>query len=69
MNLFSGEGYVKSIKRVIDIFSAVFLLILFSPIFIVTAILIVIDSPGPIFADVPERIGEKGGLQVFFGEA
>lgn len=60
MNLFSGEGYIKSFKRVIDIVSAVFLLVLFSPIFIITAIMIVIDSEGPIFADVPERIGENG---------
>lgn len=59
-NLFSGEQYIKGLKRVIDIISSVVLFILFSPIFIVTAILIVIDSKGPIFADVPERIGENG---------
>ena len=58
--LFSGEGYIKSFKRVIDIVAAIFLLVLFSPIFVITAIMIVIDSEGPIFADVPERIGEKG---------
>ena len=59
-NLFFSEGYIKSFKRVIDIVSAIFLLIFFSPIFVITAILIVLDSRGPVFADVPERIGEKG---------
>lgn len=36
-------------KRIIDILSSVFLLILFSPALILTAILIKISSPGPIF--------------------
>lgn len=60
MALFSGKQYTKSLKRIIDIIGAMFLFILFSPIFVVTAISIVVDSAGPIFADVPERIGEKG---------
>lgn len=49
-------------KRLIDIFSAIFLLILFSPIMIVTAILIKITSPGPVFADIPKRVGRRGKL-------
>lgn len=60
ISIFSGERYIKNLKRIIDIIGAIFLFILFSPIFIATAILIIIDSKGPIFADVPERIGEKG---------
>lgn len=59
-SLFSGENYIKNLKRIIDVLGAISLLILFFPIFIITAILIVIDSKGPVFADVPERIGEKG---------
>lgn len=48
------------IKRIIDIVGAVFLLVLFSPVILVTAIAIKATSSGPIFADTPKRIG-KGG--------
>ncbi len=36
-------------KRCLDIFSSIFLIILFSPIFLITIILVKITSPGPIF--------------------
>jgi lipopolysaccharide/colanic/teichoic acid biosynthesis glycosyltransferase len=52
--------YQYTLKRVIDIVGATFLLILFLPLSLLISILIKIDSPGPVFADVPERIGEKG---------
>lgn len=48
------------VKRTIDIVGAVFLLILFSPILLVTAIAIKLDSPGPVFADTPKRVGMDG---------
>jgi len=35
-------------KRIIDVFSSIFLLILFSPIILVTIVLIKITSPGPV---------------------
>ncbi len=38
------------------------LLIFFLPICIVTAILIELDSPGPVFADTPQRVGRLGKL-------
>ncbi|MGD8744610.1 MAG: sugar transferase, partial [Candidatus Woesebacteria bacterium] len=47
-------------KRVIDIVGAVFLIILFSPIMLVAAILVKVTSPGPIFADTPKRVGKSG---------
>lgn len=47
-------------KRMVDIFSSVLLLIIFSPIIIAVAILIKLDSSGPIFADTPERVGKNG---------
>lgn len=50
------------LKRTIDVLGSSFLLILFSPIFILTAIAIKITSPGPIFADIPPRVGKKGNL-------
>lgn len=36
-------------KRCVDIFSSIFLLILFSPILLITVILIKLTSPGPVF--------------------
>jgi lipopolysaccharide/colanic/teichoic acid biosynthesis glycosyltransferase len=50
------------VKRTIDIVGALILLILFSPILIVTAIMIKLTSPGPVFADTPKRVGKNGKL-------
>jgi len=55
-----GKNYQKYLKRAIDIFGASFLLMLFFPVYFLTAIAIKIDSKGPIFADVPERVGQFG---------
>lgn len=49
-------------KRALDIISSIILLVLFSPIIVVTAIAIKLDSPGPILADTPKRVGEKQSL-------
>jgi len=49
-------------KRLIDIFGAIILLIIFSPIMIITSFVIKLTSPGPVFADIPERVGKKGKL-------
>lgn len=48
------------IKRTIDIIFTSFLLFVFAPIIIIVALAIKLDSPGPILADTPERVG-KGG--------
>jgi lipopolysaccharide/colanic/teichoic acid biosynthesis glycosyltransferase len=50
------------VKRIIDLVGAVFLLILFSPILLVTAILVKLTSPGPVFADIPDRVGRGGKM-------
>lgn len=47
-------------KRVFDIIFSIILLILFSPIILITIIAIKINSPGPIFADTPPRVGKNG---------
>lgn len=52
----------ETLKRLMDIFLSLFLLILFSPILIATAIAIKIESKGPIFADTPKRVGKSGKL-------
>ncbi len=50
------RGWKLTLKRVVDIvFSGIFL-VLFSPIMLLTAILIKLDSPGPVFF-VQERMG------------
>jgi len=43
-----------------DIVSSVVLLILFFPICLFTAIAIKLETEGPVFADVPERVGKDG---------
>lgn len=50
------------VKRLIDITGALGLLILFSPIFIFSAIAIKLTSRGPVFADTPKRVGKDGKL-------
>jgi lipopolysaccharide/colanic/teichoic acid biosynthesis glycosyltransferase len=52
--------FYRTTKRAIDLIGAIGLGILFSPIALVTALAIKLDSPGPIFADVPERVGKDG---------
>jgi len=52
--------YKTYIKRGIDIISSILLLIIFLPVCLVVAVAIKLDSEGPIFADVPERVGEGG---------
>jgi len=60
MNVLRGKLYCNFTKRLIDIFGSAILLVLFSPLCLIAAVAIKVDTPGPIFADVPERIG-KGG--------
>jgi lipopolysaccharide/colanic/teichoic acid biosynthesis glycosyltransferase len=50
------------VKRVLDIILSAFLFILFLPIIIIVGICIKLDSPGPIFADTPQRVGKNGKL-------
>lgn len=57
----SGDDimYRKYIKRILDVFFALLLLILLLPIFVIIAILIKIDSKGPVLFH-QERTGYKG---------
>lgn len=48
-------------KRTIDIFGSVFLFILFSPIFLVTAILIKLTSKGPVLVEKTNRHMKRMG--------
>ncbi|MCX8009010.1 MAG: sugar transferase [Patescibacteria group bacterium] len=49
-------------KRCIDIVGSIVLFIIFFPLCVITAIAIKLDSPGPIFADTPKRVGKDGKL-------
>lgn len=50
------------LKRIIDLGGAIILGIIFLPVVILTAIAIKLDSPGPILADTPRRVGKNGKL-------
>lgn len=52
--------FYEQVKRAADIFLSLFLIILFSPVFLVIAIAIKLESPGPVFADTPARVGKNG---------
>ncbi len=54
--------FYEFFKRFTDIVFSVILLIFFTPINIIVAIAIKLDSPGPILADTPERVGKNGKL-------
>jgi lipopolysaccharide/colanic/teichoic acid biosynthesis glycosyltransferase len=56
------SGLYEFLKRAMDIVFSLILIVLFSPLMLVLAIAIKIDSEGPVLADVPERVGEKGRL-------
>lgn len=47
-------------KRIIDIIGAVVGIILFFPVFFILAIAIEIESPGPVLAETPNRVGKNG---------
>jgi lipopolysaccharide/colanic/teichoic acid biosynthesis glycosyltransferase len=47
-------------KKLMDFTLALILGIIFSPVFLATAIAIKLSSPGPILADTPERVGKNG---------
>ena len=49
-------------KRTIDFVGASALLVIFSPIILITIAAIKITSPGPFLADTPKRVGMNGKL-------
>ena len=53
------EEWQYSVKRLSDILLSVFALILLSPLFLITAFIVKITSPGPVFY-AQERIGYRG---------
>lgn len=54
------------IKRLIDIVGALVGVIIFFPVSLITSVAIELDSPGPILADTPKRVGKDGKEFKFF---
>lgn len=50
----------EAFKRAIDVVFSIFLIILFAPVYVLVTLAIKLDSPGPIFADTPSRVGKDG---------
>jgi lipopolysaccharide/colanic/teichoic acid biosynthesis glycosyltransferase len=50
------------LKRLLDLIGAAIGLVLLSPLFILVALAIKLDSKGPVFADTPMRVGKNGNL-------
>ena len=54
--------FYEACKRCVDIFASCILLVIFSPIILLVAAAIKLDSEGPVLADTPERVGKNGKL-------
>ena len=58
---FSQGGMRTAVKRLFDIFSAAVLIVLSFPVMLITMLMVVLESPGPIFYR-QERVGFNGRL-------
>jgi hypothetical protein len=58
---FRKSGTMRFLKRVIDLILSFVILVLLTPLIIITAVLIKIDSRGPIIF-LQDRVGEKGKI-------
>ena len=50
----------RYLKRIMDFIGSTVLCIAFLPICAIVAVAILLDTPGPILADTPERVGKDG---------
>lgn len=66
------DGWGKVLKRLMDLSGTILALIIFSPIFLITAIAIKLDSKGPVFfsklddGSPVKRVGQRGKLFRFY---
>jgi len=58
------DGWGRIIKRVFDIIGAIFFIIIFSPVIIITALLVKLESRGPIIYK-NERVSKRGTFRLF----
>ena len=59
LGLQRNPAFFKALKRLMDIILSTFLIVIFSPIFVIIAIAIKLDSKGPIFYKA-QMVGENG---------
>lgn len=52
--------FYELLKRLLDVFFALVLILIFSPLIIIVAAAIKLNTPGPVLADTPERVGKNG---------
>ena len=57
------EGWGKIIKRTVDVIGAIIGLILLSPLFLIIALIIKLDSEGPVFVKLT-RVGYNGEFKI-----
>ena len=58
------DGWGRIVKRIFDIIAAIFFIIFFSPIMVVAALFVKLDSRGPIFYK-NERVSKTGVFKLF----
>ena len=54
------SGFYEITKRLMDLVFSSLLIIIFSPVILLVAVSIKLDSSGPVLADTPERVGKNG---------
>lgn len=54
--------FYETVKRILDVFFTIVLMMIFAPIVFLVSVAIKLDSRGPILADTPERVGKNGKL-------
>jgi len=59
------DGWGRIIKRIFDLIGALILIIIFSPVLIITALMVKLDSRGPIFY-LDYRTGQAGRKFLFY---
>lgn len=52
----------EALKRILDLIAAFLGIIFWFPVMAIIALLIKLDSKGPVLADTPKRVGKKGRL-------
>ena len=55
------DGWRRVYKRIFDFVAAIFFLLILSPLFFILALLIKLDSPGPVFVAL-NRVGKRGKI-------
>lgn len=58
------DGWGRILKRILDVLGSLFGIIIFSPLFLITACAIKLDSEGPVFVKL-KRVGKNGNFYLY----